>query len=115
MGLLYAWPFSTCLLGVKKMNKLLSGGRVLDTAINLDDLQDILIEEGKISSIGPPGSFDDKLGSPGKIIDSAKTSWKSGSVDKSICSVCRASSSAWARAVRDSAASRAPARDVLPW
>ena len=65
----YVWPYFTFLSGVKEMNKLIRGGRVLDPATGLDDLQDILIEEGRIRAIGSPGSLDGKLDSSGKLIE----------------------------------------------
>ena len=64
-----------------------------------------------------PQAHSDPFFSPfshGKIIASAKASWKLGSVERSRCSVRRASCSAKRRACTETSIRRAPARDVLP-
>ncbi|UCG13100.1 MAG: dihydroorotase [Deltaproteobacteria bacterium] len=51
------------------MRKLIRGGRVLDPASGLDDLQDVLIEGNRISAIGPGESMESKLDSSVQIIE----------------------------------------------
>jgi dihydroorotase len=51
------------------MSKLIRGGRILDPANGLDDLHDILIEGGKISGVGPPGSLSSKSDASLEVIE----------------------------------------------
>ena len=51
------------------MSKLIRGGRVLDPASGLDDLQDILIEGSQISAIGSPDSLEAESDASPQIIE----------------------------------------------
>ena len=51
------------------MSKLIRGGRVLDPASGLDDLQDILIEGSQIRAVGSPGSLTAESDASPQIIE----------------------------------------------